>query len=119
MIVSWNYHVGGLVAVCVRDTYVFIVSHSGSGLLSLDTGQRLFRDNALNYPDIAGRCLGIGPLAGHHLIVKKLDKAMVSDALALSGQTGPEDKAIVTAIPDSRDVLVGFSSALMRLNSRR
>ncbi len=55
--------VGGLVAKGFDATgkYLLTVSHSGRGIFSTDTWERVARDPSLAYP-IEGKAIGIGPI---------------------------------------------------------
>jgi hypothetical protein len=66
--------VGGLVAVGFDQTgsYLLTVSHSGRGVFSTTTWERVARDYALAYPE-AGTAVGIGPIAGKTIPVATLD----------------------------------------------
>jgi hypothetical protein len=67
-------HIGGLVAVGFDPTgsYLLTVSHSGRGVFSTKTWERLARDYALAYP-VDGRAIGIGPIEGLSVVVAELD----------------------------------------------
>ncbi len=65
---------GGLVAAAFDPSgdYLLTVSHSGRGVFSTQTWERLARDYALAYPE-NGVAIGIGPIAGLALPVVELD----------------------------------------------
>ncbi|HEU0010116.1 MAG TPA: hypothetical protein VFT34_09910 [Verrucomicrobiae bacterium] len=66
--------IGGLVAAGFDSTgaYLLIVSHSGRGVFSTDSWERVARDTQLAYPE-AGSVRGIGPLDGVSVPVKEID----------------------------------------------
>jgi len=82
-----HLHVGGLVAAGFDPTGAFLltVSHSGRGLFSASTWERLARDDALAYPE-NGRAIGIGPLAGQSIAV--VEKNNETGELALLAPNG-------------------------------
>ena len=65
--------VGGLVAVgfSASGEHLLTVSHSGRGVFSTRTWERIARDGALAYPS-NGVALGIGPIAGEPIPVVEL-----------------------------------------------
>jgi hypothetical protein len=67
--------VGGLVAMGFDSTGKFLltVSHSGRGVFSTDTWERVARDSKLCYPE-DGKSRGIGPLDGQVIEVVKRDE---------------------------------------------
>jgi hypothetical protein len=67
-------HVGGLVAMGFDPSgeYLLTISHSGRGLFSTRTWERLARDTALAYPK-DGRGVGIGPIAGVSVEVTEMN----------------------------------------------
>lgn len=52
--------------------YLLTVSHSGRGVFSTSTWERVARDYALAYPK-AGTAVGIGPIAGEAIPVAAMD----------------------------------------------
>jgi hypothetical protein len=66
--------IGGLVAAGFDSTgaYLLTVSHSGRGVFSTDSWERVARDPQPAYPE-AGLALGIGPLDGVAVPVKEID----------------------------------------------
>lgn len=66
--------VGGLVAAGFDPTgsYLLTVTHSGRGVFSTTTWERVARDSALAYPD-EGIAIGIGPIEGAKISVKEKD----------------------------------------------
>ena len=66
--------IGGLVAVGFDATgkFLLVVSHSGRGVFSTDTWQRVARDTKLAYLD-AGVAIGIGPIAGESIRVTEMN----------------------------------------------
>ena len=67
-------HIGGLVAAGFDLTgeYLLTISHSGRGLFSTKTWQRLARDETLSYP-VGGVAIGIGPIAGQAIPVTEMN----------------------------------------------
>jgi len=66
--------IGGLVAAGIDSTggYLLIVSHSGRGVFSTDSWERVARDTEIVYPE-AGLARGIGPLDGVCVPVKEIN----------------------------------------------
>ena len=64
--------VGGLVAMGFDPSGKFLltVTHSGRGVFSTETWERVARDPTLAYPD-AGKAVGIGPLDGQVIDVQE------------------------------------------------
>ena len=58
-------HVGGVTAMGFDPTgeYLLVISHSGRGVFSTKTWERIARDTELAYPE-HGRGVGIGPIDG-------------------------------------------------------
>jgi hypothetical protein len=67
--------VGGLVAMGFDTTgkYLVVVSHSGRGVFSTDTWQRVARDYTVEYPSDE-KAVGIGPIEGQLIPVQKRDE---------------------------------------------
>jgi hypothetical protein len=67
--------VGGLVAMGfdASGKFLLTVSHSGRGLFSTDSWQRVARDTQLAYPK-DGKALGIGPTEGEAITVLERDE---------------------------------------------
>ncbi|MGM9427297.1 hypothetical protein [Hydrogenophaga sp. MI9] len=66
--------VGGLVAAGVDPSgrYLLVVSHSGKGVFSLGSWQRVARDSEPTYPE-CGHAIGIGPIDGAMVFVNELN----------------------------------------------
>ena len=66
--------IGGLVAAGFDPTgeYLLVVSHSGRGVFSVSSWERVARDSGLAYPK-DGRVIGIGPIDGVSILVKEKD----------------------------------------------
>jgi hypothetical protein len=66
--------IGGLVAAGFDPSgqYLFTISHSGRGVFSLATWERVARDTQLAYPK-GGLGRGIGPLEGLSIPVKEIN----------------------------------------------
>ena len=66
--------IGGLVAAGFDSAgeYLLTVSHSGRGVFSTATWERVARDTAHAYPE-AGVAVGIGPLDGVSVPVREID----------------------------------------------
>lgn len=69
-----NLFIGGLVAAGFDSAgeYLLTVSHSGRGVFSTATWERVARDATLAYPE-AGVAVGIGPLDGVSVPVREID----------------------------------------------
>jgi hypothetical protein len=69
-----HLHIGGLVAAGFDPSgaYLLTVSHSGRGVFSTATWERVARDSALAYPT-SGHANGIGPLEGHSIPITEID----------------------------------------------
>lgn len=67
--------VGGLVAMGFDATGKFLltVTHSGRGVFSTETWERVARDTALAYPT-DGKVVGIGPIDGQVIVVEERDE---------------------------------------------
>jgi hypothetical protein len=67
-------HVGGLVAMGFDPTgeYLLTISHSGRGVFSARTWERVARDPEPAYPE-GGHGVGIGPIAGVAVPVEEID----------------------------------------------
>lgn len=90
--------VGGLVAMGFDATgkYLLTVSHSGRGVFSTDTWERVARDGVPFYP-AEGMVLGIGPLDNQ--LVEVIERDEKQDRIELSS-------------PDGRYRLVGESDGI-------
>ena len=66
--------IGGLVAAGFDSSgaYLLTVSHSGRGVYSTNSWERVARDTALAYPQ-EGLAVGIGPLEGSDVAVTEID----------------------------------------------
>lgn len=71
-----SLHIGGLVAVGFDPTgkYLLTISHSGRGLFSTATWERVARDPSLAYPE-SGMGVGIGPIEGKEIPIIEIDYA--------------------------------------------
>jgi hypothetical protein len=69
-----NLFVGGLVAVGFdkTDQFLLTVSHSGKGVFSTTTWERVAREYELTYPN-EGVVNGIGPIHGQPIQVTEID----------------------------------------------
>src|ERR1700677_267223 len=67
--------VGGLVAMGfdASGKFLLAVTHSGRGVFSTETWQRVARDTALAYPT-DGKAVGIGPIDGQIISVEERDE---------------------------------------------
>src|SRR5690348_14816697 len=67
--------VGGLVAMGFDATgkYLLTVTHSGRGVFSTDSWERVARDTAITYPT-DGTAIGIGPIANQVVRVEERDE---------------------------------------------
>jgi hypothetical protein len=66
--------IGGLVAAGFDSTgaYLLAISHSGRGVFSTASWERVARDSSLAYPE-KGCAVGIGPIAGLSIPVTEID----------------------------------------------
>ena len=66
--------IGGLVAAGfdASGAYLLKVTHSGCGVYSTHTWERVARDYTIAYPT-AGASVGIGPIAGKTIFVNEID----------------------------------------------
>jgi hypothetical protein len=66
--------IGGLVAAGfdASGAYLLIVTHSGRGVFSTETWERVARDYEVIYPD-DGKCPGIGPIDREIISVSEMD----------------------------------------------
>jgi hypothetical protein len=66
--------IGGLVAAGCDPAcaYMLTVSHSGRGVFSTTSWERVARDSQLAYPE-GGRAIGIGPINGISIPVSEID----------------------------------------------
>ena len=89
---------GGLVAMGfdAAGRYLLTVSHSGRGVFSTDTWERMARDATIAYP-ANGRAVGIGPIEGQAVGVVERD----------AGQDRMELRS-----PDGRFHLIGESDGI-------
>jgi hypothetical protein len=90
--------VGGLVAMGfdVTGNFLLTVSHSGRGVFSTGTWERVARDTQLAYPSGA-RAIGIGPLEGQVIAVMERDETR--DRIELRS-------------PDGKHLLIGESDGI-------
>jgi hypothetical protein len=67
-------HIGGVVAIGFDPTseYLLVISHSGLGVFSTSTWDRVARSTELAYPT-NGYGTGIGPIAGQMIRVNEMD----------------------------------------------
>ena len=67
-------HIGGLVAVGLDNSgsYVLTITHSGRGVFSTETWERVARSNELAYP-VGGVGVGIGPIDGQIIPVAEMN----------------------------------------------
>jgi hypothetical protein len=67
-------HIGGVVAVGLDATgaYLLVITHSGRGVFSTATWERVARDTVLAYP-VGGVGVGIGPIAGQVIPVTEMN----------------------------------------------
>lgn len=80
-------HIGGLVAAGFDTTgaYLLTVSHSGRGVFSTATWQRVARDYTVVYPN-TGTIIGIGPINGEIIRVTEMD--FETEAMRLASSDG-------------------------------
>ena len=67
-------HIGGVVAVGFDPTieYLLVITHSGRGVFSTHTWERVARDLELAYPT-GGIGIGIGPVNGQSISVTEMN----------------------------------------------
>jgi hypothetical protein len=67
-------HVGGVIAMGFDPSgeYLLVISHTGRGVFSTKTWQRVARDEELAYPQ-GGRAIGIGPIEGMSIEITEKD----------------------------------------------
>ncbi|HET6572477.1 MAG TPA: hypothetical protein VFG68_02660 [Fimbriiglobus sp.] len=67
-------HIGGVVAVGFDPAgeYLLVITHSGRGVFSTRTWERVARSTELAYP-MGGVGIGIGPIDGHAVPVTEMD----------------------------------------------
>jgi len=97
--------VGGLVALGfdASGKYLLTVSHSGRGIFSTDTWQRVARDPELAYPE-NGIAVGIGPIAGQSIAVHERDER--NEKIEMRSPDG-----WCTLVGESDGITVTFSAA--------
>jgi hypothetical protein len=90
--------IGGLVAMGfdASGKFLLTVSHSGRGVFSADTWQRVARDPGLAYPE-NGKAIGIGPILGQTVSVQSRDE---------------KQQRIEIKSPDGRFQLLGESDGI-------
>jgi hypothetical protein len=96
--------IGGLIAAGFDPSgnYLLTITHSGRGVFSTSTWERVARDTAPAYPD-AGTGMGIGPIAGLTIPVVEMDYQ--SGAMRLTSPDGRitldcESSGIAVAVAD-------------------
>jgi hypothetical protein len=69
-------HIGGVVAVGfdTSGSYLLVITHSGRGVFSTATWERVARCTELAYP-VGGVGVGIGPIAGQAICVAEMNYA--------------------------------------------
>ncbi|MHB1561623.1 MAG: hypothetical protein ACYC61_29590 [Isosphaeraceae bacterium] len=67
-------HIGGVVAVGfdASGSYLLVITHSGRGVFSTRSWERLARDTELAYP-VGGVGVGIGPIDGESIPVVEMN----------------------------------------------
>ena len=82
-----HLHVGGVVAIGFDPTeeFILVISHSGRGVFSTQSWERVARDYELAYPE-NGLGTGIGPLEG--LRIQMTEKDYSTDELSLYNSNG-------------------------------
>lgn len=67
-------HIGGVVAVGfdASGSYLLVITHSGRGVFSTRTWERVARDTDLAYP-VGGVGVGIGPIDGESIPVTEMN----------------------------------------------
>ena len=69
-----DLNIGGVIALGIdpSSTWLLIVSHSGRGLIDLNTGEKVARDEKPAYPENE-KIEGIGPLKGTSISVTVIE----------------------------------------------
>lgn len=69
-----SLHIGGIVAVGFDATgsYLLVITHSGRGVFSTHTWERVARSTELAYP-VGGVGVGIGPIEGQSVPVAEMN----------------------------------------------
>lgn len=118
MQILWNYNIGGLVAIglCSKN-HILAVTHSGSGLIDIDTGHRFARKYFMNYPCERGISLGIALYSGEEITMNTSISDQIEIANKLSERNYFEDHALVIKIPKTYNYLVGFSDVILRVRT--
>ena len=80
-------HVGGVLAMGFdpQAEYLLVISHSGRGVFSTCSWERVARDVELAYP-VEGCGIGIGPIEGIRIPVTEMD--FRTEKVSLSGCNG-------------------------------
>lgn len=67
-------HIGGVVAVGFDPSaaYLLVITHSGRGVFSTRSWERVARSTEVAYPE-HGLGIGIGPIAGQQIPVTEMD----------------------------------------------
>ena len=67
-------HIGGLIAVGfdISGSYMLTITHSGRGVFSTQTWERVARSTELAYP-LGGIGVGIGPIDGQTILVAEMN----------------------------------------------
>lgn len=67
-------HIGGVVAVGFDTSgdHLLVISHSGRGVYSTQTWERVARDTELSYPT-DGIGIGIGPIDGEQIPINEMN----------------------------------------------
>ena len=80
-------HVGGVIAMGFDPTgeYLLVISHSGRGVFSTKTWERVSRDTELAYPE-NGHGIGLGPIDG--MSIEITEKNYDTDELAVTTPDG-------------------------------
>jgi hypothetical protein len=86
-----HLHIGGVVAVGLDATgeYMLVITHSGRGVFSTRTWERVARNSVLAYPT-NGMGVGIGPIEGEAIPVEEIDYAIGEMCLL-----GPDNRFIL------------------------
>jgi hypothetical protein len=99
-------HIGGLIAVGFdpNGSYLLTVTHSGRGVFSTTTWERIARDYSVVYPD-GDSSIGIGPLAEQTILVTEMNYQ--TGAMHLKSPDGAitlhcESGGITVEFPDSQ-----------------
>jgi hypothetical protein len=106
-------HIGGVVAVGFDATgaFLLVITHSGRGVFSTATWERVARDTDLAHP-VGGVGVGIGPIAGQSVPVTVMNYQ--TDEMRVAGPGGRFVLECESAASPSSNQLPNLSHGLSR-----